>query len=184
MSIIYTAYTPVSLNAIVQAMEKNIGKQILSDSLTLPQEGDERYMALPPSWRVLQSMLTGVDSPDNEFLTESFDGQHYLDGWCEMGAAWIEPSHVAHIANALQQINFAHSLQQFNQQQTKIANSISAESVKKFEADCGKRFSGCKEFNNMNDEKRQADLLFSFNQLCEFYRAAAQRGDGVIVEFA
>ncbi|SSY80246.1 DUF1877 family protein [Alysiella crassa] len=183
-AIIYTAYSPFTLDAIVQAMENQIGKQILINSFTLPQEGDERYMALPSAWRVLQSMLTGVDNDDNEYLTECFDGQNYLDGWSDKGAAWIDAEHVAHIAESLQNIDFKERLRLFNEYQHKISSSLSQEAIDKFDQNCGSKFADCNEFNNMHSEKRQAELHTCFQQLSAFYQAAAARGDGLIVEFA
>lgn len=182
--IIYTAYTPFGLDAIVQAMENHIGKQILTDNFTLPQEGDERYMTLPTMWRVLQSVLTGVDNADNQYLTECFDGQNYLDGWSNMGAAWIDAEHVAHIAKALQNIDFAERLRLFNEYQHKISASLSQEAINHFDKNHGTKFNDCNEFNNMTNEKRQAELYNCFQKLSAFYQAAAARGDGLIVEFA
>lgn len=179
--IIYTAYTPSTLASIVQALENNISKQTLQDTLSFPSENDERYLALPPAWRVLQSVFTGVDSPDNECLTESIDGQNYLDGWCEMGAAWIDAQRVAEIADALEKVDFPERLRQFQSYQKGVADSISAETMKKH--GCGD-FADCQEFKGISSEKRQADLLACFQQLCAFYRACANRGDGLIVEFA
>lgn len=183
-AIIYTAYSPFTLDAIVQAMENEIGKDVLTDCFALPQAGDERYMALPAAWRVLQSMLTGVDSDDNEYLTECFDGQNYLDGWSDRGAAWIDAEHVARIAQALQKVDFTERLRLFNEYQHKISSSISQEAIDKFDQNCGSKFADCNEFNNMHSEKRQNDLLSCFQQLSAFYQAAAARGDGLIVEFA
>ena len=186
-SIIYTAYSPFGLDAIIHALGNNVDRQTLDTVFTLPKDGDERYMTLPSMWRVLQSVLTGVDSPDNDCLTECIDGQNYLDGWCKKGAAWIEPERVAQIANALASVDFAERLHIFNAYQNKVAQSLykvaqslSLEAIKKYN---NVQFDGCDEFDNVQSEKRQVALTACFKQLCDFYRHAAERGDGMIVEF-
>ena len=179
-SIIYTAYSPFGLDAIIHALGNNVDRQTLDTVFTLPKDGDERYMTLPSMWRVLQSVLTSVDSPDNDCLTECIDGQNYLDGWCKKGAAWIEPERVAQIANALASVDFAERLHIFNAYQNKVAQSLSLEAIKKYN---NVQFDGCDEFDNVQSEKRQVALTACFKQLCDFYRHAAERGDGMIVEF-
>ena len=60
-----------------------------------------------------------------------------------------------------------------------MAQGLSPEAIKKHDV----QFDGCDEFENMQSEKRQVALTACFKQLCDFYRHAAERGDGMIVEF-
>lgn len=178
-TIVYTAYSPFVLNAIVQASDNMMTKQMIMQNFMLPTAGDERYMTLPAAWRVLQSMLTGVDSPDNEFFTETFDGQHYLHGWSHLGAAWISAEQVVYIADALGQVDFPCRLQLFHEYQSKISRGLSSAAMARHDD----IFSDTHEFNGISEEKRQIELKMCFQQLCDFYRASAVRGDGLIVEF-
>lgn len=181
-TIVYTAYPQSDLERISAALDsKSANRAQIVGQIPLPKEGSRRYLRLPQLWRVLQAVFTGSNDLDNEQLVASIDGIEYLDGWSNIGAAYINAVDVPAIARALAQVNFAQCLEVFNA--VLKQNAVYADEKSLLTGAVQFKLDGCDEFAKNKVLGRSEELSTWFERLCGFYRAAAEDGHGVIIEF-
>lgn len=181
-SIVYTAFPQGELENIADSLNRRtLTKADVQQRPDFPAEGNGRYLQLPQLWRVLQAVFTGADTSDNDKLIAAIDGLEYLDGWSDVGAAYINAPEVADIADALDKVDFGARLAVFNQHLAERAQDVSEEEL----ADFAETFhlKGSEEFEYGADENRNAQLQSWFDELRAFYRRAADENCGIVIEF-
>ena len=182
-SIVYTALPQNELAQAANALNsRSRSREEVTASGVFPQEGSSRYLHLPQLWRVLQAVFTGADTPDNDKLIAAIDGLEYLDGWSDIGAAYINAPEVAEIADALAKVNFAERLAAFQAHLMERGDDASeaelAAFAEQFDLKGSEEFEPCP-----TDGSRATELSTWFERLCAFYRRAADEGCGVVIEF-
>ncbi len=182
-NLVYTAYPEADLREIADTLNGRRGsKDDVLHRFGLPDEGSRRHLKVPQLWRVLQAVFTGADTPDNDKLIAAIDGVEYLDGWSDMGAAYIGAADTADIARVLAQVDFDSRWQVFAQSLKQSAEGVSESDLAAF--DEAFRLQGSEEFEACDAPERVAEMRDWFGKLCAFYRDAAAEGCGVIVSFA
>ena len=182
-NLVYTAYPEADLREIADSLnQRRSNKCEIVRRFGLPEDQSRRYLKVPQLWRGLQAVFTGADTPDNAQLIAAIDGIEYLDGWSDMGAAYILPDDTAAIAAALAKVDFAARLAAFNADLAQNAEELSAEADLAAFAEAF-HIRGSEEFDHSDSPERAEELGAWFARLCGFYRAAAADGCGVIVSF-